>query len=165
MPFTTAKFQEVGETEIFDNLMALIHRDMKLALDYFWAADNLPDFALMTDGEVDHFVYPLLVLGVERMTSAENDSGFYLDQDLRIGAGMVVQDTSSLKNVRKKARKYVRAFKAVLRSAPPHEFLPDANEVLDYTVDIDHRYLRHATKETAFIQPVELEIKIRFGET
>lgn len=158
------RFQEVGESEFIENLMALFDRDMKAALDYFYAADNLPDFAIKTDGDVSVFQYPLLVLGVERMDSRETDDGFWLSQDLRIGAGLVVNDLTSLKAARSKARKYVRALKAVIRSATSADLLPPTARILNHTIDIDHRYLRHATKGTEYMQPVEIEIKIAFGE-
>lgn len=163
MPFTVPRFSEVGESEFIENLLSVTHRDMKLALDYFYPADSLPDFALMTDGDVSEFRYPLLVLGVERMLSEESESGFYLNQDLTIGAGIVVLDTS-LKLARIKARKYVRAFKAVIRSAPAADLLPPSGDTLNCVIDIEHRYLRHGTKETNVTQPVELAIKIKFGE-
>lgn len=163
MAFTVPRFSEVGESEFIENLMTVVHRDMLLALDYFYPADNLDDFALMTDGDVSEFRYPLLVLGVERMISEETEGGSYLNQDLTIGAGIVVLDTS-LKLARIKARKYVRAFKAVIRSADPEDLLPPNEDVLNCVIDIEHRYLRHGTKDTNVTQPVEIAIKIKFGE-
>ena len=163
MAFTVPRFQEAGESEILESLLAVVHRDMKLALDYFYVADALADFAVMTDGEISTFNYPLLVLDVERMTSRETDDGFYLNQVLRIGAGLVVKD-SSVKLVKAKARKYVRAFKAVLRSASAADLLPSSSLILDCVFDIDHQYLRHGTKGTEFMQPVEFDIQVTFGE-
>lgn len=170
MAFTVPRFQESGETEIIESLLAVVHRDMKLALDYyFWTApdrliENLPDFAVMTDGELDTFSYPFLVVGVERMTSKEVESGEWLNQVLRIGAGLVVNG-ATVKIVKAKARKYVRAFKAVVRSASAADLLPPSSQILDCVIDIDHQYLRHATKGTDVTQPVEFDIQITFGET
>lgn len=164
MAFTVPRFQEAGETEIIESLLAVVHRDMKLALDYFYAADALPDFAVMTDGELDTFSYPFLVLGVERVTSKEVESGEWLNQVLRIGAGLVVNGTT-VKIVKAKAKKYVRAFKAVVRSASAADLLPPSSQILDCVIDIDHQYLRHGTKGTDVTQPVEFDIQITFGET
>lgn len=182
MPFVS-RFQEIGESEFIENLMALFDRDFKAALDWFnldtpthttrygvpnnvgATGQDLPDFAVKTDGDVDVFSYPLLVLGVERMSSLETDDGFYLNQDLRIGVGLVVKDTT-LKAARTKARKYIRALKAVVRSASAVDLLPPTSQVLNHTIDIDHRYLRHGTTTDAGItQPIEFEIRIQFGET
>lgn len=162
MAFTAPIFEESAESEIVDKLMVLIHRDMKLALDYFYAADNLLDFAAMVRGAPGVFEYPLLVLGVERMSSSESISGEWLNQDLTVGAAIIVKSTS-VANVQKLAEKYVRAFKAVVRTGVL-ELLPAQDELMEYTLDIDHRYFRHGTKETEFTQPVEFAIKIKFGE-
>lgn len=162
MPFTAPIFEEAAESEIIDKLMALVHRDMKLALDYFYAADDLSDLAAMVRGDVSVFEYPLLVLGIERMASSESISGEWLDQDLTVGAGLVVKDVS-VAAVKAKAEKYVRAFKAVVRTGVL-ELLPAQDQLMEYTLDIDHRYFRHGTKGTEYTQPVEFAIKIRFGE-
>lgn len=162
MPFVT-RFLESGETEIIESLIALVDRDMKPALDLFFAADNLPDFVVKTHGDTSTFNYPLLVVGVEQMTSRETEDGFYLNQVLTIGAGIVV-DGTSVKAVREKAGKYVRAFKAVLRSASAADLLPPSSQILDCVIDIDHQYLHHGTKETEFTQPVTFDIQITFGE-
>jgi len=156
------QFSEAGESQIIDKLLALVHRDMKPALDYFYAADALPDFAAMVRGAPDVFAYPLLNLALEGMSSRETENGEWLSQDLTVGAGLIVEDTA-VADVHKKAEKYVRAFKAVVRKGVL-ELLPESSALVDYTIDIDHRYLRHGSKGTAYQQPVEFEIKIRFGE-
>jgi len=162
VPFVS-RFQESAEAEIIDSILTVVHRDFKDALDYFYVADNLPAFAVMTLGDISVFNYPLLVVGPERMTSVEADSGEYLNQDLKVGAGVVVQD-SSVALVKRKAMKYVRAFKAVLRTATTADLFPATNLMFDHIIDIDHQYLRHGTKETLYTQPVEFEITFRFGE-
>lgn len=162
-PFTVPRFSEAGEAEIVDNIIEVADRDMKLALDYFYPADNLPDFGVKTVGDISVFSYPILVVGPERMGSLETDDGFYLAQDLRIGAGIVVKDTS-VKLAVKKAMKYVRALKAVLRSATTADLLPSSAQILNHTLDIDHRYFRHGTVGEEVTQSAELELKFTFGE-
>src|SRR5688500_1390813 len=97
MPFVPL-FSEAGESQFIDKLMVVLHRDMKPALDYLYPPvlpdPGLPDFAAMTRGETGTFAYPLLVLGVERMSSSETENGEWLSQDLTVGAGMVVEDTT-----------------------------------------------------------------------
>lgn len=162
MPFAP-QYLEAGEIEILESILAVVHRDMKTYLDGFYLADNLPAFVVMTDGDIDTFDYPLLVVGVERMSSKMTVSGEWLDQVLTVGAGIVVNDVS-VKAVKAKARKYVRAFKAVLRAATAADLLPPTAQFLEYVVDIDHQYLRHGTKGTEFTQPVTFDIQITFGE-
>lgn len=182
MAFTVPRFQEAGESEIIDNLLEVVHRDMKRSLDYFnldtptylirYGVSNpvgatgvdLSDFAVMTQEEDTLFTYPLLILGLERMESPEHVSGEYLHQDLVVGAGLVVKD-SSIKAVKIKAPKYVRAFKAVVRAAEHTDLFPGNDaDFLDHVVDINHRYFRHGQKGEEFTQPVEFELRFRFGE-
>jgi hypothetical protein len=80
-----------------------------------------------------------------------------------VGAGIVVNG-ASIKIVKANARKYVRAFKAVVRTASAADLLPAASKYADYVVDIDHQYLHHGTKETDFVQPVEFSIQFTYGE-
>jgi hypothetical protein len=96
------------------------------------------------------------------MSSSDSTSGEWLDQDLTAGAGLVVRD-NSVAAVESRAEKYVRAFKAVIRS-DILECLPSASQYLDYALDIEHRYFRHGTKGTDFVKPVEVRIRVRFGE-
>lgn len=173
MPFEPRN-QEATEPAIVDKIMIVTERDMKPALDFFdvqahgSVQDNLPAFAIMTDGEPSAFKYPLLVLGVQRVTSKEStqiDEGNLLDQVITVGAAVVVHSTASLKAVRATARKYIRAFKSVIRSASASDLFPGTALALNHSIDIDHRYLKHATNETGFVQAIEIEIKLTFGES
>jgi hypothetical protein len=165
----TPLFAEAGESQFVDKLMVVVHRDMKLSLDYFDRlehggnlVDNLPDFAVMARGKPSEFTFPLLNLAVERMSSSETENGEWLSQDLTVGAGMIVEDIT-VAAVHRKAEKYARAFKAVLRRDIV-ECLPAASATVDYTLDIDDQYFEHGTKGTKFTQPVQFVIKVRFGE-
>lgn len=167
MPFA-ARYQEATETSIIDRLAALVERDMKPSLDHFYASDQLPKFAVVTDGDVNVFNYPMLVLGVERVVSKEStqlDEADLLDQVMVVGAGLAVKSSVSLKDVRALARKYIRAFKAVIRSASVDDLFPETAQVLNHTIDIEHRWLRHSMKGTEFVQGIEFELRFTFGES
>jgi hypothetical protein len=162
MPFLP-RFKEAAEAELIDNIIEVVDRDMLLALNYFYASDNLPDFGVKTIGDISVFDYPILIIGPERMASEETDDGFYLSQDYRVGVGLVVKDVSVKLAVRK-AMKYVRSLKAVLRSASTADLFPPSAQILNHVLDIDHRYFRHGTAGQEFTQAVELELKFKFGE-
>jgi hypothetical protein len=164
MPFTTSRFQEIGEQQIIDNLLAVIDRDMKLALDYFFAASDFPDFANKTLGKfMDYSAFPLLVIDPDRMSSEEPDSGEWVSQTLIVGLAFAVKDTKP-DVVTRTAIKYVRALKAVLRSAPTSDLLPSSTLVLDHVIDIDHRYLPLGKKGTDWVKEVSFDLRIRYGE-
>lgn len=161
MPFVSL-FAEVAESEFIDKLFLVVERDMKPALDAIYAAFNYPKFAVMARADLDQFLYPLLIAGPQRMVSREVESGEWLDQVLVVGVGIAVKDTSTTA-VKIKAERYVRVFKAVVRK-DVLELLPSVSVSVGYELEIDHRYLRHKTKGTDFIQEVEFEIRIHFGE-
>lgn len=161
MPFIPV-FEEVAESELIAKVMVVVHRDMKAALDHWYASENLPDFAVMTDGTVDEFSYPLLSLALESGTSNELSSGEWLDQELKFGAALVVSG-DTVKTVRAKAGKYVRALKAVIRKGVL-EMLPDREGYLDYGIAFRWRYFVHGTKGALFTQAAQMEITITFGE-
>lgn len=162
MTFTPV-FEEVAESEVVEKMMIVIHRDMKPALDHWYPSDDLPDFAAMTEGDQDEFRYPMLVLVVQDGSSDESISGEYLNQEIRVGCGLVVSGPT-VKAVRQTAKKYVRALKAVLRKGVL-ELLPGSSQYTEYTFSFTHRYLRHGTKEGNFLQPAEVVMKLTFGET
>lgn len=164
MPFTTSTFQEKAESEIIDSIIEVVHRDMKLALDHFFLADALPDFAVLSAGEDVLFDFPYLVVWLGKMDSVEPEAELRLDQDLRVLAGLAVKDTT-LAAAKKKATKYVRAFKAVIRSAPEADLFPAANLMFETSIDISHEYLKHGTNSDGeVVQPVRFELKFKFGE-
>lgn len=174
MPFEP-RYIEGAEDEFIDNLMAVTERDMKPALDYFdqlrhggTVTDNLPGFAIMTDGEVSVFKYPLITLVVQRVVSVETtqlDEADVLDQVLTAGAGLVVSSTKSVADARAIARKYVRAFKSVLRSAPASDLFPETARIFNHSIETDHRYFKTASEGANFVQACEIAIRIKFGES
>ena len=162
---------EAGQSQFIDKLMVVVHRDMKPALDFFdkldhegVLTDDLPDFAAMVRGKPGEFRYPLLSLSLERMSSTDSDSGEWLNQDLIVAAAIVVDDTT-IAAVLKKAEKYTRAFKAVVRRGIL-ECLPPVADRLDHTLDINDQHFGHGVKkEGGFTAPIQFEIRVRFGET
>ena len=162
------QYQEAAESEIVSNFIAVIKRDMPDALTHFYSEDNLPTFAIVTDGEISEFRFPLFVLGVQRMTSTESlelDEGGYLSQSIILSAGMALASTS-LKIVRLNARKYVRCIKSVIRSTSVSDLLPATALILNHSIDIDHRYFKHRKDEIGnTVQEVEFDFKISFGES
>jgi hypothetical protein len=169
MPFAP-RFLEAGESKIIDSLFTVTHRDMKAALDYFyWTApdrliEDLPAFALTILGDFDVFQFPLLVIDPDRLSSEETNDGFYLSQSLRVGAGMAIKD-ASINGATKKAIKYVRAWKAVLRTATTADLFGDAiANTFEHVVDIDHQYQKRRSLGTEYVQPVVFDLKFKFGE-
>lgn len=166
------EFIEAGESQFVDKLMVVVHRDMKPALDFFDMLDHggvltndLPDFAAMVRGSTEEFRYPLLTLSLERMSSTDSESGEWLNQDLVVAAAIAVDDVT-VAAVLKKAEKYTRAFKAVVRRGIL-ECLPPVADRLDHTLEINDQHFGHGKKKSGggLVAPIQFEIKVRFGET
>jgi hypothetical protein len=165
------EYVESGQSQFIDKLMIVVHRDMKPALDFFdqldhggVLTDNLPDFAAMVRGKPGEFRYPLLSLSLERMSSSDSDSGEWLEQDLTVAAALVVDDTT-IAAVLRKAEKYTRAFRAVVRRGIL-ECLPPVADRLEHALTINDQHFGHGVKKDGgFTAPVQFEIKVRFGET
>lgn len=165
------EYTESGQSQFIDKLMVVVHRDMKPALDFFdkldhagVLTDNLPDFAAMVRGKPGEFRYPLLSLALERMSSTDSDSGEWVEQDLTVAAAIVVDDVA-IAAVLRKAEKYTRAFRAVVRRGIL-ECLPPIADRLDHSLTINDQHFGHGVKkEGGFTAPVQFEIKVRFGET
>lgn len=156
-------FEESTESEIVSKMMAVIHRDMKAALDYWYLSDNLPDFAVMTEGPQDQFSYPLLVIVVQEGSSEETTSGEWLDQEIGVHLAFGIKGVT-IKAVRSRARKYMRALRAILRKSVL-ELLPAGSDYLDYSISFRWRYLKQGTKDTDVIQEAEMLMRLKFGET
>ena len=167
MPFAPA-FVEIGESLFVDKLIALVHRDMKAYLDGWYLADALPDFAVLSLDEDTTFAYPLMAFWWEEMNSEESNGGHYLDQKLIIGCGLAVKDDSPDK-VKRRAVKYIRAFKGLVRAAArnaPEDLLPDSSQILQCLVDIKHVWRKYgqAKDGTGYIQPIQFQLTYTFGE-
>lgn len=163
-------FTEAAESQFIDKLMIVTHRDFKGWLDFFdrfdhegELVDNLPDLAAMVRGAPGVFVYPLLCFVLTRTVSGYAVSGEWLEQDLTVRAAMAVKSTS-VDAVQILAPKYVRAFRVMVRTSID-ECLPPSDLLMEVTsVDISAVYLPHGEKAGEFFQPVEFEIRVRFGE-
>lgn len=180
MPWTPL-FEESTELEIVAKMMAVIHRDMKEALDYKFLdsptyltrygqansvgadGEDLPDFAVMTEGPQSQFSYPLLVMVVQEGASDEALSGEWLDQEIRVHLAFAV-DGATIKDVRLKAKKYGWALRAVLRKAVL-ELLPPVSQHLDNSIAFRWRYIKQGTKDLNVVQEAEMLMSIKFGET
>lgn len=180
MSVWTPLFEESTESEIVAKMMVVIHRDTKGALDYKFldsptyltrygqansvgaTGEDLPNFAVMTEGPQEQFSYPLLVIVVQEGASEETVSGEWLDQEIRVHLAYAV-DGPTIKAVRLKAKKYTWALKAVLRKAIL-ELLPPITAYTDYSIGFRWRYLKQGAKDTTAIQEAEMLMSIKFGE-
>lgn len=163
------KYSACFEGPIISNVLTIVTRDMKSALDYFYAADALPDFVERSIGTERGLEFPILVLGPREnpIESAEDES--HLVESIRILLNVGVIDNSP-DAAYIKIMKYVRALDAVLRSAPKADYLANMTNgdkiPFALIIDVTHTYgpLGETEDKTSYFKPASLELKLTFRE-
>lgn len=168
MPWTP-KFSACFEGPIIDNVKAIIIRDMKAALDHFYAADNLPDFAERSLGTEQGLEFPILVIGprsnpVETVADAAR---LVQAQTVELKVGIVADSSDE---AMRKIMKYVRALDSVLRSAHKNDYcanMTNGNNVpFGFSIDVTHEYgpLGANDNRTTYFKPASLTLTVNFNE-
>lgn len=115
----------VQEEGVIDNILFIVERDFKLALDTFHTTEAalpvtdpryLKDFQEREWGGISGLVYPSLAVGPLREASTLADAGDRLRGAIQFVAWIGVTDDSR-KNAGKRITRYANAFEMVLRTA------------------------------------------------
>lgn len=166
MPFTTPKFDEIFETLIADNILAIAARDMKLALDYFYLSDSLPDFQQRTLGQFVSISLPSLAIEPGTNNTSQSDDGSYVDEELKMDAFIAVQAASAA-TVTRNLQKYVRAFKAIMRAATSADFVTGSTSKItgvSVEVDVEYGLIGHSADDNLYMRPARLGLTIKATE-
>lgn len=118
----TPRFQEIFESVVLDNILAIVKRDMKSALDYFYASDNLLDFAQRTLGNFIRESLPAFAVEVDRGADNESADGSYVGPQLRLFLYVAVGDADPTETTRK-LEKYMRAVRSILKTASTADYM------------------------------------------
>lgn len=174
----TPAFNAVQEEGIIDNILFIVERDFKEALDHFHPTeaalepDNpryLRDFQEREWGKISGLVFPALAVGPNRMTSVLSDGGDRLRNAVLFSAWIGVTDDTT-RNVGIRAARYANAFEMVLRTAAiprnKRDFFRNMSTqsfglVLD---EIDHEYGPVGDKNSTFFQGVRINGTITINE-
>lgn len=161
-PKYTAEF----EGRLIDNILALVTRDMKFALDYFYPADALPDFAERCLSYPIGLNFPMLV--IDPSSSAIDDvEGTHLQEAVRYTLEIGVTD-SDAELVTRRCMKYVRALDAVLRTgAIEADYFAGytATNVGGLSVDVSHEFgTPGVNPKGLYFRPASLDLTVMFKE-
>lgn len=156
--------EEVFEEKVIDNAIVIIARDMKPALDYFYAAGNYPDFAERTLGNFIRKTYP--ALAVEPLTGASVESEHYTADTLRVDFNFAVAHAEAPTATRL-AIKYNRALKSVLRNGSLADYLTGISspQISGLVKDFEWTYGEPAKDPNVsdeFLVPVILRATFKF---
>lgn len=163
------KFSACFEGPIIANVLDIIERDMKNALDHFYQSDNLPDFVERSLGTEKGLEFPILVIGPRNnpVETVADESNLIQAQVIELKVG-VTADSSDDAMI--KIMKYVRALDAVLRTATKQDYCANmtngANVPFGLHVDVTHTYGPLGTNDnrTTYFKPASLELTLTFRE-
>lgn len=160
-------FNAVQEEGVIDNILFIVERDFKFALDEFHPIEAalsetdprfLRDFQEREWGGISGNVFPALAVGPRRAASVLSDAGDRLRTAISFNAWIGVIDDSR-NNVGKRITRYANAFEMVLRTAAlknKRDFFRNMSVqrfglVLE---EIEHEYGPIGTKTSVYFQSV-----------
>lgn len=166
MPFTP-KYEGLFESLIIDNVLAVVQRDMKLALDYFYRPENLPDLAQRTLGRFISLSLPALAIEPKGNSVEESEGGSYLSGVLSLTIFLAVEDADATE-VTRKLMKYCRALDAVLKTASEADYMVGVtpNRIMAITREASHTYelLGHDKQRDLWMRPATFELVLTYSE-
>lgn len=156
--------EEIFEEKVIDNVIVIIARDMAAALEYFYGAGAYADFAERTLGNFIRKNFP--ALAIEPLTGASVESEHYTADTLRMDLNFAVVDTEAPRATRK-AIKYNRALKSILRNASTTDYLTNvpAQRVSGLIKDFEWTYgvpTKDPNVTDEFMVPVVLRMSLKF---
>lgn len=164
MPYAP-RLQEIPDSLFIDNILAVVKRDFKLALDYFYAADALPDFAERMVGRFFRQTYPSFAIEAGTNGPQQSADGSYVEAGLKIFLFLAVSDTDP-PTVERKAMKYTRALTSILRNASVADLTTGvtANVQFGLTWEVSYDYGLIGKSPSGYDKPVSFEMLLKFYE-
>jgi hypothetical protein len=164
MPFVPL-FESILESVVLDNILKMFKDNMKPALDAFYSAENLPDFAQRTLGNFIQLTQP--TLAVEPMRGGKDESGDYDSKSLRINIYLTVDDANPDEAVRK-LFKYKRAAEAILTKATFQDFTQGiaVNKVMPVSQELswDYNQVAKDVNLAKYLKSVTFDLTLKYSE-
>ncbi len=153
----------VFEGPIIDNTLAIITRDFKGGLDYYYASDALPDFAERALGQVLGNEFPCLAVTPRENPTTEADDRSHLAEAARINIYIGVSGDGP-DSVTRTIMKYVRVMDAILRSAR-RDFFTGMSNPFGVVLEINHAYGPvGGPRETVYFRGAMVELTVNLRE-
>lgn len=169
----TPKFQAVQEEALVANVLTIVTRDFKEALDYFYPIEAalpvtdpryLKDFQERTLGQIVKNEFPCLAIGPNRNASTSAADEGRLIEAVRIDCYLGVVDDSPA-HVTERIMRYVGTLDAVLRSAPKADYFVNMSvQTFGFVLEMEHVYGPIGTDKVALFRGAKLELTITVNE-
>lgn len=167
------KFQAVQEEALVANVLTIVTRDFKEALDYFYPIEKeldpgdpryLHDFRERTLGQIVKNNFPCLAIGPNRNASTSAADEARLIESVRIDAYLGVVDDSPA-NVTQRIMRYVGTFDAVLRSARKADYFVNMSvQTFGFVLEMEHVYGPIGTDKVALFRGAQVQVAITVNE-
>jgi len=152
----------VFEEPIINNTLAIIERDFKNALDYFYASDRLPDFKERALGQIRDLAFPTLAITPRVNDTEEAADRSHIVEACTLDIYLGVKG-SSANEVTRLIMKYVRVMDAILRTARA-DFFTDMSNPFGVVLQIRHSYGPVGSKETQYFRAAIVELTVNLRE-
>ena len=169
----TPKFQAVQEEALIDNIIRVVQRDFKDALDTFYPTEAalpesdsrfLRDFQEHALGQIEGMVYPCFAIKPNRNASTESDGGDRLNEVHRIDIYAGVTDDSPA-TVTTRIMRYVCTLDAVLRSARKSDYFRNmSTQIFGFVLEMEHIYGPIGKTESSLFRGAQLDLTITVNE-
>lgn len=169
----TPKFQAVQEEALIANILTIVERDFKEALDTFYTIEAaldesdpefLRDFQERSLGQIVKNVFPCLAIGPNRNASTEADAADRLIEAHRLDVYVGVTDDSPA-NVTRRIMRYMGTLDAVLRSARKADYFRNmSTQVFGLVLEMEHVYGPLGKSESSLFRGALMELTITVNE-
>lgn len=167
-------FEASQEESLVDNVLMIITRDFKGALDYRYPIEAalqpddpryLRDFQERGLGQVLGNAFPSVAVGPNRGSASDGPNGECLRENVLVDVHIGVTDDSH-ENVTRRIMRYRATMDAVLRSAPISDYFVNMSvEVFAFVLDeIDYFYGPIGQKQSVNFRVVLMQVPIKINE-
>lgn len=156
----TPTLNSARDEDLIANLLAIIVRDFKLALDVLYVGQDLPDFRERALGQIERLEFPCMAIGPRSNASSPSEGGGYLSQGFRVDIYIGVT-ADSTKNVTTKIMRYMTTMGEVLRAATKGDvFAGMAAQTFEYVLETEWEYGPIGNKESSIFRGAQLQATI-----
>lgn len=169
----TPKFFAVQEEALVDNVLTIIERDFKDALDVFYPTEAaltssdplfLKDFQERALGQILRNVFPCVAIGPNRNASTESDAGDRLSEAVRLDIYVGVTDDTPA-HVTRRIMRYMGTLDAVLRSARKADYFRNmSTQVFGLVLEMEHIYGPIGSEKSVLFRAGILQVTISVNE-
>lgn len=155
-------FSGVMEDVVVPNVKAIIEDNFANALDYYYPAQTLPDFAEVTLGQVRRKQFPLLAIGPVGNPAVESQDSARITQPLLIAlyVGVVAEDADTVTEL---IMKYVKVLHGVLLSASKADYFgSDDSRVFGFHMGVEHLYGSIRSNNTLLFRDATVLLTLNF---